>query len=79
MGVAYRIFQHLAIESMEYFRDIGKEVEKEREKERLNKIYIEQRSSVDYEALDRHWDNLLLDCWDDSPPAFGKKSPRHSD
>lgn len=79
MGILYRGFQHLAIESMEYFRDIGKEVDKDRERERTNKLYKEARSMVDYDALDRHWDNLLQDCWDNSPPVFGKKFPRHSD
>jgi len=79
MGLIYKLYQHLAIESMEYFRDIGKEVDKERQRELTNKKYREARSMVDYNALDRHWENAMQDCWDNSPSCFGKNSPRHSE
>lgn len=79
MGLAYKAFQLFVYFGLEWGGDIGKEVDKDRERERTNKLYNEAREMVDYDALDRHWDNLLQDCWDNSPPAFGKKSPRHSD
>lgn len=73
MGIAYRVFQHLAIESMEWGRDIGKEVEKERVSERRKKLYREAREMGDYDALDRHWDNMLQESWDNFHCSDGKR------
>lgn len=84
MGIVYHVFQHLAIESMEWGRDKGKIVDKERVRENKNKHFAEAKEIIDYDVLDRHWDDLMQESWDHlhDNPAFrkkGKKFPVNSD
>lgn len=77
MGFAYRTFQHIAIEAMEWGRDIGKEVEKQNKSDLRKKRSREAWDVVDTEAIDRHWDNLLQESWDhfhDVPDSRKKKN-----
>lgn len=64
MGIAYKIFQSIAYEGLEWGFKKGIKVDKDRQRERTNKLYKESRSIVDYDGLDRYWDNLLQESWD---------------
>lgn len=64
MGLVYKAFQSLAYDGLEWGIEKGIKVDKQRQKDRTNKLYKEARDMVDYDALDRHWENLLQDSWD---------------
>lgn len=72
MGLVYKAYQSLAYFGLEWSREIGKEVDKQRQRERTNKLYEEAREMVDYEALDNHWNNLLQECWEWSEVSIKK-------
>lgn len=77
MGIAYRTFQHLAIEALEWGRDKGKIVDSQNVRERQNKLYREARDMVDYDALDKHWENLLQESWDQCHDITDGKKKKH--
>ena len=64
MGLIYKVFQSIAYNRLEWGIEKGIKIDKQREKDRTNKLYKEARDMMNTDALDRHWDSLLQDSWD---------------
>lgn len=71
MGLAYKVFQHISYDALGKAREKGKKVDKEMQKERQNKLWKEARDMVDYDALDKHWDDMIQGYYS---CEIGKKS-----
>lgn len=79
MGITYKVFQSLSYFGLECAREKGIKVDKAMQRERRKKLDKEIDEIICYDEADRHWDNLLQGCWDNAPPAFGKKCPTRFD
>lgn len=64
MGLVYKVLQSLAYDGLEWSIEKGIKVDKNRQRERTNKLYKEARDMMDDDTLDRHWESLLQDSWD---------------
>lgn len=62
MGLIYKAFQTMAYEGLEWSREKGIKVDKQRYKEHRNKIYEEFDSMTNMKQYNQYWELLLQQC-----------------
>lgn len=62
MGKLYKLYENLAYKSLEWGCDGGKEIDREMEKRERNEAYKYIRGHINYDNMDKNFDNLLQEA-----------------